>query len=172
MNGNLLLELEPTAPVTGALENIDDLLRVIVRDMTLAVEGMKGSACVFETSWRRVIMDVARGQTTEIHSARSRFLSVFLKRLDQLKRTHLLAIWLRGLGREDVPDPAVLLQDISGMERLKTTVFDLWQTAENLEELAARDYPLTTEDLDKIGPQHRPPASFYAKESIVSSTAT
>ncbi|MCI0380525.1 MAG: hypothetical protein L0215_23305 [Gemmataceae bacterium] len=51
------------------------------------------------------------------------------------------------------------------MERLKARVFDLWQTAEDLEDLAARDYPLSTADLDKIGPQHRPPASFYADES-------
>ena len=45
------------------------------------------------------------------------------------------------------------------MERLKARVFDRWQTAEDLEDLAARDYPLTTADLDQIGPHRRPPAS-------------
>jgi hypothetical protein len=44
-------------------------------------------------------------------------------------------------------------------------VFDRWQTADDLEDLAARDYPLTTADLDQIWPQRRPPESYYAEES-------
>lgn len=36
---------------------------------------------------------------------------------------------------------------------------------EDLEDLGARDYSLTTADLDRIGPHHRPPASFYVDES-------
>ena len=50
------------------------------------------------------------------------------------------------------------------MERLKAEVFDRWQTADDLEDLAARDYPLTTEELDRIGPSRRPPASWYVEE--------
>jgi hypothetical protein len=165
MQGNQLLEMEPNAPVTKHLENIDDLLRVMVRDMTLAVEGMKGSACAFENIWGQIIRDVARGKTTEMQAARARLLSAFTKRLDQLIETTKLATWLIGLGRKDVPEPAELAQEISGMERLKASVFDQWETTEDLEDLAARDYPLTTADLDKIGPQRRPPASFYAEES-------
>ena len=61
-------------------------------------------------------------------------------------------------------DPDFLLPEIDGMERLKTRVFDRWQSADDLEDLAARDYPLTTADLDQIGPQRRTPASWYAEE--------
>ena len=50
------------------------------------------------------------------------------------------------------------------MDQLKASVFDHWHTAEDLEELAAKDYPLTTSDLDRIGSQHPPPASYYQEE--------
>jgi hypothetical protein len=168
MPEDLLPELEPAAPVAGSFESIEDLEREALRyadQVGLAVEGMKGSAVTFENIWRRIIIEVAKGQTTKIHAARQRLLSAFEKRLSLLKHTHALARWLRELGRADVPDPEVLLPEIAGMERLKANVFDRWQTADDLEELAARDYPLTTADLDQIGPQRRPPASYYAEES-------
>lgn len=100
-----------------------------------------------------------------MQAARPRLLSAFDKRLSLLQHTHALAIWLRKLGRADVPDPDVLLPEIGSMERLKASVFDQWQTADDLEDLCARDYPLTTAELDQIGPHRRPPASFYAEES-------
>jgi hypothetical protein len=165
MPDDLLLGLETGAPVAGSLENIDDLLRIVTREVGWAVEGMKGSALTFENAWRRIVIDVAKGQTAEIHAARPRLVGAFEKRLALLKQTHALTAWLSKLGRPDVPAPDVLVPEIAGMERLKVSVFDPWQTADDLEDLAARDYPLTTTDLDRIGPQHRPPASYYAEES-------
>lgn len=167
MPEDLLLELETVPPVTGSLETIEDLAREAMRhavQVGLAVEGMKGSALTFEKIWRRIVTEVAKGQTAEIQAARPGLLGAFDKRLGLLKDTHALATWLRKLGSTEVPAPDVLLPEIAGMERLKTSVFDRWQTAEDLEDLAARDYPLTTADLDQIGPQRRPPASFYAQE--------
>jgi hypothetical protein len=93
-----------------------------------------------------------------------RLLRSFEERLRLLRQTHALAQWLSGSGRPDVPNFDILLPEIAGLERLKAGVFDRWQTAEDLEDLAARDYPLTTADLDRIGPRHRPPASYYAEE--------
>jgi hypothetical protein len=168
MPEDLLLELEAAAPIAGSARSIENLEREAMRhavEVGLAVKGMKGSALMFENIWRRVILDVAKGQTTEMNAARPRLLNAFQERLSLLKHTHALAMWLRFLGRADLPDPDVLLPEIAGMERLKASVFDRWQTAEDLEDLAARDYPLTTADLDQIGPQHRPPASYYAEES-------
>src|SRR5713101_7643952 len=77
MPDDLLLKLETTAPVAGSLENIEDLVRVVTRELGLAVECMKGSALTFENGWRHIIMDVAKGQTTQIQAARPRLLSAF-----------------------------------------------------------------------------------------------
>jgi hypothetical protein len=165
MSEDLLLELETASPVAGNLENIEDLARVMAREVGWAVEGMKGSAQRFEDVWGHLVLEVAKGQTAAMHAARPRFLSAFEKRLDLLKHAHALANWLLKRGRADIPDPDILLPEIVGMERLKASVFDRWQTAEDLEDLAARDYPLTTADLDQIGPHRRPPASYYAEDS-------
>jgi hypothetical protein len=165
MPEDLLLEFETTVPVAPNLENVQDLLRVVEREVSGAVAGMKGSALMFEHLWRRIIIEVAKGRTKEIHAAQTRLLSAFDKRLSLLKQTHELVTWLSKSGKANVPSPDVLWPEIAGMERLKTTVFDRWQTAEDLEDLAARDYPLTTADLDQIGPLRRPSPSYYAEES-------
>jgi hypothetical protein len=99
-----------------------------------------------------------------MHAVRRRFLDAFEHRLSLLRRAHATAAKYAALGRADAPDADVLLPDLAGMEQLKARVFDHWQTAEDLEDLAARDYLLTTADLDRVGPQRRPPASYYAEE--------
>jgi hypothetical protein len=164
MPEDLLLELETAAPVAERLEDVEDLLRVIRHQVGWAVEGMKGSALRFEEVWRRITMEVARGQTSEIQAIRPRLLGAFEKRLRLLRETHALAAGLSTLGRTDVPSPEILAPEIAGMERLKAGVFDRWQTAEDLEELAARDYPLSTADLERIAAAHAPPAAWYEGE--------
>jgi hypothetical protein len=146
----LLQELE-SSPSAGSLENIEDLMRIVTREVGWAVLGAKGSAAGFEKAWRRIVMDVAKGQTTDIQDARPRLLTAFEKRMRMLKETQLVG-WLAKRGGNDVPRPDTLLPEIAGMERLKADVFDRWQTAEDLEDLAARDYPLTTADLEQMGP--------------------
>ncbi len=135
----------------GSLENIEHLVPVFIRQVGWAIEGMKGSARLFENTWHRIIMDVARGQTAAMHVVRPRLLCALEKWLGLLKDTQAVAKWLATSGRATVPDPEVLLPEIAGLERLKARVLDQWQTAEDLEDLAARDYPLTTADLDRVG---------------------
>lgn len=165
---NLLQELDSAAPAPGSLERVEQLVSEAMRhggQVGLAVEGLRGSTLAFQDIWRRIILHVSNGLTAEMHAARSQLLAVFNKRLLLLKQIHALATWLRECGSREVSDPDVLLPEIAGMERLISRVFDHWQTAEDLEDLAARDYPLTTADLDQIGPHHKPPVSFYTEQS-------
>jgi hypothetical protein len=159
-----LLELEMSAPVVRSLEDIGALVGVLGHQLSRVVEGMKGSARLFEKIWREVVLEVARGQTSEIQALRPRLLGAFEKRLRLLRETHALAAGLSTLGRTDVPSPEVLAPEIAGMERLKAGLFDRWQTAEDLEDLAARDYPLSTADLERIAATHAPPAAWYEGE--------
>ncbi len=164
MADSVLLELETAPQIAESLEYIHEFVHADAR-MVSAVEGMRGSTELFENAWRRMVIDVAKGQTAEIQSARTQLLSAFEKRLRLLKETNAVAGFLIEMGTPGVADPHVLEPEIVGMERLKACVFDRWQTADDLEDLAARDYPMTTADLDQIAPQHRPPASWYAEDS-------
>lgn len=160
-----MLQLETMPVVAGHLQNVEDLVRVVAREVASAVEAMKGSAATFEAAWRRMVQDVARGQMTEVHAARPRLLRAFEQRLALLHETHILGRWLRDRGRVDGPGPDALLPEIAGLEQLKARILDRWQTADDLEDLAARDYPLTAADLDGLGPRRRPPAGYYAETS-------
>lgn len=163
MPEELVLELETADSVEGCLENIEDILRGLLGLVGEMAERQKGAALAFENAWRQIITNVAKGQTAEMQEARPRLLSDFEKRLGLLKRSHGLLTSLSKRGRADL-DADFLLSEIADMERLKDRVFDRWQSAEDLEDLAARDYPLTTADLDQIGPHRRAPASWYAEE--------
>ena len=90
-----------------------------MRDAGLAIKGVTGSATAFENAWRRIVLDVARGQTEEMQAARPQILAAFEKRLRELKETHALALWLSKLGRTGLPDPDVLSPEIARLERLK-----------------------------------------------------
>lgn len=163
MPDDLLLELETPTPVAESLDSIELLVPVVARQVGWAVAGMQGSARLFENAWRAIIRNVASGQTAAMQALRSRLLRALEERLRLLKETHNLGKWLQQRGGAQIPSPDVLLPEIVGIERLKASVFDRWETADDLEDLAARDYPLTTADLDRIGPQRRPPASYYAE---------
>lgn len=165
MPTSLLLELETAPQVAEGLEYVERLVHADAGKVGRAVEGMRGSAHLFENAWRQIVMAVAKGQTLEMHGARSQLLAAFEKRLRLLKDTHAVASWLLKRGARDIPDPDGLLPEIAGMERLKAGTLDRWHTEDDLEDLAARDFPLTTADLHQIGPMRRAPASYYAEES-------
>lgn len=168
MPADLLMATETPPPVTSGLEAIDKLTREAERleiPIGVAVEGMKGCAAKFERLWRQIVVEVAEGHTATVHPLRDRLAGALAERVEQVKNTHAVATWLRKRGPTRLPDPDVLLPEIVALERLKTNVFDCWKTVEDLEDLAARDYPLSNADLDRVGPQRRPPASFYSEES-------
>ena len=156
MSVDLLEKLEAAAPVAGNLENIEDLIRVFAREVSYAVNGMKGSALLFEDVWRRLILDVAGGKTAETQAFRPRLLKAFEERLALLEHAYDRAAWLCQLGRADVSKPDVLLPEINGMEALKVNVFDRWQSTEDLERLAVEYYPLTQARLETIAAAHCP----------------
>lgn len=166
MPEELLLDgLETADSLSERLEKLVDDLHGTIRQLGRFVEWMKGMALTYENAWRQIVTKVAKGQTAEMQAARPQLLSDFEKRLDLLKRIHALFTRYHKEGWTDLPDPDVLLPEIAGMERLKARILDHWQSADDLEELAARDYQLTTADLDRTGPQRRPPASWYAEDS-------
>lgn len=158
-------EVETADSLLETLEKIDDALRSNARAVGRVIESMKGTALAFEGEWRKVVAHVAKGQTGEMQANRAGLLNEFENRLSFLKKTCTRLSGLHKRNPTDIPDPDFLLSEIAGMERLKACVFDRWQSAEDLEDLAARDYPLTTAGLDQIGPQRRPPDSWYAEES-------
>jgi hypothetical protein len=170
MPESLLSGQKPLASAMDNLERLEEqaevydrLLRVFVREVRRLVEDAIHSVEELEAVWQDRVKEVAQGQMARVHAQRENLLAELQLRLDRLKRSHRLATGLRKWG-EEAPDPDILLPIIARLERLKTRVFDRWQTIEDLEDLAARDYALTTADLDRIGPERRPPASWYAEE--------
>lgn len=160
----LLEELKSTESLSKSIEKIHDALRENANKIGRIMERMKGTALAFENAWRKIVMNVAKGQTAEMQAERMGVLNDFEKRIDILKKGYALLTREHKGGSTDL-DPDFLLAEIAGMERLKARMFDRWQSAEDLEDLAARDYSLTTADLDHIGPQRRPPDSWYAEQS-------
>ncbi len=155
MPEDLLLALEKDDTLAESLAKIEDDLR----DVGRIAERMTGTALTFENTWRQIVAKVAKGQTAEMQAARPRLLSGFEKRLDFLKKTHAVLSGYHKQEWTELPNPDVFLSEIAEMERLKARVFAPWQTAEDLEDLAARDYPSNTTALERRRSQRQPPES-------------
>ncbi len=171
MSEDLLLELKAAAPIVADLEGLEkqgpvleQLWRLFLDQVGAAVEGMKGSSLAFENVGRRAVLDVAGGRTAEVQTARPALLAALEKRLDRLRRTHAFAGRLRRARAEALPDPDVLLPEIAALERLKSRVFDRWQTEVDLERLAIEDYPLSQVQLRQVAATHGPPPEWYEGE--------
>jgi hypothetical protein len=169
----LLEELKAAAPIPVDFDGLEQqgamllrLLRLYLNQVSAAVEGMKGSAAGFESIWRRIVRDVAKGRTAEMQAARPGLLTALENRLDRLKRAHALAEQLRNShGSEAVPDPDALLPEIAGLERLKTEVFDRWQTQEDLEDLVAESLAPSPEKLEAVARKYGGPSQWHRQEA-------
>jgi hypothetical protein len=172
MTEPLLIESKRAQGTRESLESLEELagayerlLVVFEREVGRLLKSLSGSADEFTRNWQYCVWLVASGQTEKVQIRRGKLATLLSERLDLLRRLHRLAARGRRLIGEEAPDPDALLADIAGLERLKEGVFDRWQTPEDLEDLAARDYPLTTADLERLGPERQPPASWYEEES-------
>src|SRR5687768_16805334 len=102
MAEELLLELEAGEP---SVERLDHLVREARQQeaaIGLSVERMRGSAQQFENAWRQIVLNVAQGQTAEMHAVRSRLIAALEKRSNLIKDSYALAKWLHALGSPHV----------------------------------------------------------------------
>lgn len=77
----------------------------------------------------------------------------FERRLTLLRRARELAVLVNGTAA------SALDAELVGMERLRERVFVPWRSSDELEELAARDYPLPQARLRELARQHPPAQS-------------
>lgn len=146
-------------PLHSQAELSDRLRCLYAEEVSRLVRGVIGSAALFEEIWRQCVQGAARGETEEIQAQRESLRQGFTLRLDLLRRAGTMA------GQVNGSASAELANEIGRMERLQERVFDKWKTAEDLEDLAARDYPLSRAELDRIGATRQPPQSWYEEQS-------
>src|SRR5690242_843604 len=88
MPGALLERLETTDSLLENLEKIDGALRSNAGALGRFLDGMKGTTLAFEKAWRKIVGNVAKGQTSEMHAERVGLLNDFQKLIDILKKGH------------------------------------------------------------------------------------
>lgn len=147
-------------PLAAHVELVDRIKVSLVGEVKRLVGGLAGSADLFEGAWRRCIGAAARGQSEEVQAQRDALKTAFETRLALLRRAREVAVVAEGNGLV-----GLLVEETSRMERLKTRVFDRWETVEDLEDLAARDYPLSSADLVRLSQDCKPPLSWFEEDS-------
>jgi hypothetical protein len=160
MTESLLHELEEGPGRLEAQAEVSDRLHhLFTEEVGRLTAGLRGSAERFGEAWLRCVRAVAKGETERVHAARDRFVTAFERQLGVLQRARRLAALANG------GDVSALDAEIAAMQRLRERVLNAWQTSEDLEELAARDYPLPYEKLQQLARHFKPPQSWYDEES-------
>jgi len=168
MTEELLIDLKPAEDAAADLQHlqaqVDALERVrqaLPGEARRLVEGLRGSADQFEQAWQRCVRAVVAGQTEKVQARRERFLDALRARLTFLgEARRLVELACRLSAANGPPTPDDLQEQIVRLEQLKSAVFDRWQTADDLEELAVESYPLSQERLQQLARQHQPPQSW------------
>ncbi len=105
------------------------------------------------------------GHAEDVQAQREKLLWFVNSRLDQLQRIASLVESISQFARRPLPEPDQLRAIGEELRRLKAAIFDKWVTLENLEDLLAAQFPLSTAKLEALGQQHRPDPAWYAQDT-------
>jgi hypothetical protein len=174
MTVDLLAGLSMPSLPAGTLSHLESEIRAAKRQLESAAENMrqcfaelKGSAQNHWRQWQRIVLAVADGQTEDAQATREQALASLERALGELLRVRDLADLLRMESPGATPNPDELNEEIEGLKKLKTDVFDRWHTVEDLERLAVEHYPLTHEQIKQFAATHSPPPEWYAGEEEI-----
>jgi hypothetical protein len=130
-----------------------------------AVRPLLGVLGQFEEGWRFLCREALAGRVAEMQAARDGFLGAFEDRLRLLREAVDLVRFAERVARRDLPEGGQLEQEAEGLQGKLTKLSTLWQTAEDLEDLAAQSNAPSSEKLEAVRRKYGYPQAWYDDDS-------
>ncbi len=153
------------APLDAWRQSLDSAARAYANEVQEAVRTYLKEGPSFEDVWRLICRAVLDGKTTEMQAGRERFLAAFERRLHQLQNSRPLVQFAERIAGRDLPVAKQLEAEAEALERKLSRVAERWQTAEDLEDLAAESIELPPGKLEAIRRKHGYPHAWYEEDS-------
>jgi hypothetical protein len=164
MPDELLLDLDKGKGIDLTLVGIEELRQLFVKQVAKALEMVPDLSNEVYRRWKQLCAAVVAGHLEQVHHRRPEFKELVEARLEQVKHAHQLASMAAVLGDEQLLENTDFPHLIEDLERFRNRVFTAWETAEDLEDLAAADYHLPAARLKALCNKYPPPQSWYEEE--------
>lgn len=138
----LLLVLDEEAGLETAFTGLDGLRDLLVQQAKQVFALIRRFPVQVRRRWEQLCVAVGAGHTEQIHRFRPQFERLVRSRIEYARKAQTLAS-LVGTEAERTELPTIL----ASLERFSERVLSGWKTAEDLEELAVQDYPLSEAQL-------------------------
>jgi len=168
--GEIVLELPPDVrPRLAALgvwgQTLDSTAQAYAREVQQGVDAILGAVAQFEEGWRLLCREVLDGRIADVQPVRDHFRRVFEDRLRLLGEARDLARFAERVAQRELPQAAQLEDEMEALESKLKKLSSRWQTAEDLEDLAAESIAPSAEKLEAVRHKHGYPQAWYDDDS-------
>jgi hypothetical protein len=168
--GELELKMPPdVGPRLAALsrwrETMDSAAQAYTCEVQQAANTVLGTAAEFDERWRHLCRQVLEGRLAEMQALRNQFLSAFTDRLRQLAEARDLVRFAVRVTQRDLPEEVQLEEEVETLQSKLKKLSSRWQTAEDLEDLAAESIAPSVEKLEAVRRKYGYPQAWYDDDS-------
>jgi hypothetical protein len=146
-------------------QTLDNSAQAYAREVQQAARGILGAVAQFEEGWRQLCEGALDGRAAEMQSIRDRFLRAFENRLRLLGVALERVVHAERLTRQELPEAAQVRDEAKSLEGKLQKLSARWQTAEDLEDLAAEAIAPSPEKLEAVRRTHGFPQAWYDDDS-------
>ena len=164
MPEELLIDLDEGKGFDATLGGLEGLRRLFVEQARSVLDLVIPFPSQVRQRWGQLCRAVAAGHLEQVHRLRPEFSAWVETRLSHLKDAQRLASKAAVLEDAELPGSAELPRLIRELERFRDRVFSAWKTPEDLEDLAAADYPLPASRLEALCRHYPPPPDWCQQE--------
>ena len=118
-------------------QGMDEEARKRAAHVQTHIRALLGSAKSFDDGCKLLMRDALAGKATEVQGVRERFLGAFQARLAHLRKGSELARRAGRMAGIDLPEAVLLEDEAKDLGENLARLAARWQTAEDLEDLAA-----------------------------------
>jgi hypothetical protein len=164
--GELDLKLPPDVrPHLDILEagkaTLAESAQAYAGEVQRGVGAILGAVARFDKGWQLICQEVLGGRTAEVQAVRDRFFHAFEERLRHLNEARDLVRFAERVAQRDLPESAQLEHEAKALTIKLNKLSARWQTAEDLEDLAAESIAPSAEKLEAVRRKYGYPQAWY-----------
>jgi hypothetical protein len=152
------------APLEAWRRSLDTSGQEYAREVETGVRSILGASHRFQEAWEACRAQVVAGQAAAVQAFRDRFIRSFEQRLAHLREALQLVQFAARVAGRELQEAEQLQAEISALAPALDRLASRWRTQEDLEELAAEDFPLPAAELKAIAAKHPPPQAWYDED--------
>lgn len=148
-------------PLGAWRQSLDTSAQAYALEVQQAVRSSLGAVARFDSGWQLICRDALAGRSAEMHALRQSFLGSYEHCLQALHEARELARFAQQVTQRALPEELELANEAKMLATKLKRLSDRWQSADDLEDLAAESIAPSDEKLQAVRRQYGYPQAWY-----------